>query len=548
MSFVQFTLFVIIFHSLAISSDYIIETFCNSEQRTPPSTNDVITAPEGDKLVVVDVYYNVRPGELIMRRCFNDGEYGIYKGNITPEAAAGSLELNKFDFPEGMDMTMALHTKFYNSKSASPENDIKSVFFNDFGIYVDLALKIYYNSDGNWHELAGKKSTLLGERKELSTPTVISGSELSANGKWTGEIQWLTLNSINKVEGTLKGSRIWFKETGYIKKGNAILGCMYTLDLNEDEARLDGTWEDISQKGEVTIDLPKGSDWSKKGGFELLSGLYTLSGVAKGRNGTWPFWLRITSFDQSEDKINQSYQEPETKLTKKRESKQNTDKGSGGFGFAWVGSFLTGSVNTHPDTIFAHGTVDSIVSANYSALRAPSMANGFSVYYYFSCTPQIRLMFEGLYSQTVKFNSGVIDISYKIPLTKNKLSLPVGIGISVGGIHYKWDNAKLYESMARSIPLTKATTDGDVSRTEFGITGCCGLNYRIGYSKVHLFSEAWYQFDIDPGTWKLSYKTGAKDSNGNDETKEIDIPERYLPYNNLKWTGLKIRAGITIGD
>ncbi|MCD6184646.1 MAG: hypothetical protein J7K84_02465 [Deltaproteobacteria bacterium] len=75
-----------------------------------------------------------------------------------------------------------------------------------------------------------------------------------SDGKWIGEIKWITLNAVHKVEGTIIGAKIRFVETDFIKKGNAIIGCIYTLDLDDNEIRLNGTWK-CSQKGNVWINL-----------------------------------------------------------------------------------------------------------------------------------------------------------------------------------------------------------------------------------------------------------------------------------------------------
>jgi hypothetical protein len=50
-----------------------------------------------------------------------------------------------------------------------------------------------------------------------------------ATKKISGEVEWPTLNSLNKIVGEIVGSTLVFREVDYIRKGKAILGCTYTL-------------------------------------------------------------------------------------------------------------------------------------------------------------------------------------------------------------------------------------------------------------------------------------------------------------------------------
>jgi hypothetical protein len=59
-----------------------------------------------------------------------------------------------------------------------------------------------------------------------------------------GQIEWTSLNSINKIVGQLSGSRLTFKEVEYIKKGSAVLNGEYDASYSNDE--ISGTWSDPS--------------------------------------------------------------------------------------------------------------------------------------------------------------------------------------------------------------------------------------------------------------------------------------------------------------
>lgn len=59
--------------------------------------------------------------------------------------------------------------------------------------------------------------------------------------KVEGEIEWPTLNAVHRMEGTLVDGTLVIREVGYIRKGQAGLGCAYELQLEGDHV-LVGTW------------------------------------------------------------------------------------------------------------------------------------------------------------------------------------------------------------------------------------------------------------------------------------------------------------------
>jgi|CXWL01.1.fsa_nt_gi hypothetical protein len=58
----------------------------------------------------------------------------------------------------------------------------------------------------------------------------------------TGEVEWPTLNAVHRIEGSLVGRTLIFREVAHIKKGKAGLGCVYELQI-EDERSLAGMWK-----------------------------------------------------------------------------------------------------------------------------------------------------------------------------------------------------------------------------------------------------------------------------------------------------------------
>lgn len=62
-----------------------------------------------------------------------------------------------------------------------------------------------------------------------------------ASNKIAGEVEWPTLSAVHRMEGTLVGGMLVLREVDYIKKGKAVLGCVYELQMEGDRS-LAGTW------------------------------------------------------------------------------------------------------------------------------------------------------------------------------------------------------------------------------------------------------------------------------------------------------------------
>jgi hypothetical protein len=61
-----------------------------------------------------------------------------------------------------------------------------------------------------------------------------------SKGDLTGELSWLSLDAVHKIEGRIEGRTVVFKETEFIKKGKTILNCEYALIF--DGQTLQGRW------------------------------------------------------------------------------------------------------------------------------------------------------------------------------------------------------------------------------------------------------------------------------------------------------------------
>lgn len=61
-------------------------------------------------------------------------------------------------------------------------------------------------------------------------PFRASNVRLEAGNRFEADLEWLTLDAVHRVEGLFSDSKLTFKETEFVKKGNNVIGCEYTLD------------------------------------------------------------------------------------------------------------------------------------------------------------------------------------------------------------------------------------------------------------------------------------------------------------------------------
>lgn len=105
-------------------------------------------------------------------------------------------------------------------------------------------------SDGDWQCRQGKWSkaaTAAGKFSKSFSGEAISEPKNGktwpfkltligpdADDKISGQIEWPSLDSIHQIEGHKTATGITFTETGYIKKGGAVLNCIYNLNSEGD--------------------------------------------------------------------------------------------------------------------------------------------------------------------------------------------------------------------------------------------------------------------------------------------------------------------------
>lgn len=64
----------------------------------------------------------------------------------------------------------------------------------------------------------------------------------SQSGDFVGQIEWTTGSAIHRIDGNLSDFHLSFKETAFIKKGKAALGCEYKINEFEDKNKIKGIW------------------------------------------------------------------------------------------------------------------------------------------------------------------------------------------------------------------------------------------------------------------------------------------------------------------
>jgi len=105
------------------------------------------------------------------------------------------------------------------------------------------------------------KGTCKGEASEGSTrwPCILIVKAFDAeSGDFTGTIEWTSLDALHEIKGTLTGETFTFRETGFIRKGNAIIGVEYTFALEDTKGSvLKGRWQSgTPRQGPVHLMLP----------------------------------------------------------------------------------------------------------------------------------------------------------------------------------------------------------------------------------------------------------------------------------------------------
>ncbi|MEI6423658.1 MAG: hypothetical protein WCP55_15680 [Lentisphaerota bacterium] len=110
---------------------------------------------------------------------------------------------------------------------------------------------------GALRNMFSRKATFKGvgddPERSLVWPCIMEIKEFDdKTGKFKGQIEWTNLNALNEIEGAIAVDKLVFKETKHIRRGNSIVGCVYTFDLKDDPnkqgKKIRGKWIDPSME------------------------------------------------------------------------------------------------------------------------------------------------------------------------------------------------------------------------------------------------------------------------------------------------------------
>ncbi len=114
------------------------------------------------------------------------------------------------------------------------------------------------------HILLADKAACRGEADEPSNkkqwPCRLTINEYDPDsGAVKGRLEWPSLKAVHEIAGTFKGGVLEFKETKFVKRGDAVLNCVYTLrpELAESwkNGTLKGSWRNPNSDRGGTIQI-----------------------------------------------------------------------------------------------------------------------------------------------------------------------------------------------------------------------------------------------------------------------------------------------------
>ena len=131
-------------------SQYSIPSFETGLRTIPPSGNDIIIPFEGNALKQIPSASSLNTGEVLLRRRFGAGQYGLFIGRMNEKAYT---RLSAFRPPQGSGLANKLSRKYYSQQVTNPDMDLPNAYFDNDLIYVENAARLFYN-DGTWRTLS----------------------------------------------------------------------------------------------------------------------------------------------------------------------------------------------------------------------------------------------------------------------------------------------------------------------------------------------------------------------------------------------------------
>lgn len=77
-------------------------------------------------------------------------------------------------------------------------------------------------------------------------PFRVSSIMFAGDNEFEADLEWPTLKAVHRIKGRYSASSIFFKEMAFIKQGNNVLGCEYTLEKPSTEG-LSGAYRNCDE-------------------------------------------------------------------------------------------------------------------------------------------------------------------------------------------------------------------------------------------------------------------------------------------------------------
>jgi hypothetical protein len=163
----------------AISDPYSIPHFRVTNRVFPLKGNDIIKCEPGRNCAELDSVGAFYPGQVILRKKYEPGEYRIYKGFIDTAAFGREPPLYAFTIPRQSNAKLFMKKKFFSTEASNYSQDINEVYFDESSFYLRHFSRVYYFENGAWQFVDGLRRYPAGALDIISEP---AGAQLIVNG------------------------------------------------------------------------------------------------------------------------------------------------------------------------------------------------------------------------------------------------------------------------------------------------------------------------------------------------------------------------------
>jgi hypothetical protein len=178
-----------------IRNEFSIAKFKTTERDFSQKNSDIIVNSAGSQLKEIDSIKAIESGGLVLRKKFEPGEYRLFKGRIDTAAFSREPPIYSFAIPAEFSADQFIVFRLYQMPSKNQSEDLEEVFFDNHNFYVRYFSKVFYNNNGTWFTLEGKRKYPTGNLSVSSTPP---GAQIVLNGVPSGR---LTPSDLKNVPG-----------------------------------------------------------------------------------------------------------------------------------------------------------------------------------------------------------------------------------------------------------------------------------------------------------------------------------------------------------